>query len=310
MGFFDESKSGKFTPQKYSKADHKVLPKRFQGIISDMPNEVYHSQDSISNSGLKEAGKGGEFYQAMKLNGSSESDAKLLGSLFHDKILMPESFLARHYATHPKYTGTGSVAKNKAFTVEAKEAGLEIVTPDMMTHVSNMREAVMQNPVAKKLVENSLHERSHFYTKTISDVEVLDEAGNVAEHEDVDLSVRFRPDIELPDYGVIADLKKVGQISKRELQKAIFEYGYYMQDPFYSDGYGHTVTEATEFYFIYVQDVAPYACIVRSLDEDSLALGQKHYENNMRKYAEYKRNNSWFSETETLGVPEWVLREF
>jgi exodeoxyribonuclease VIII len=95
------------------------------------------------------------------------------------------------------------------------------------------------------------------------------------------------------------------------------ELKYYIQSPFYLDGYNEASGEApkTEFIFFAVEKTAPYPVNVFQLDQPAIARGRSEYTALLNLYLKCRKENNWptiqpggvySTEVKTIGLPRWM----
>ena len=86
--------------------------------------------------------------------------------------------------------------------------------------------------------------------------------------------------------------------------KTIARYLYHLQAAHYLE-----VTKASEFYFVFVEKVYPFAVGVYSLDDDTIAEGRALRSLALKQISQCHTDNYWrgYSESvETLSLPNWA----
>ena len=83
------------------------------GVFKDMPNAEYHSSPAISKSGLDALEKSPSHLWYYQQQGSRGSDAKSLGTIFHDVVLMGLEFASTIYLVEPEFNKRSDNGKRK-----------------------------------------------------------------------------------------------------------------------------------------------------------------------------------------------------
>lgn len=130
---------------------------------------------------------------------------------------------------------------------------------------------------------------------------------------------RARPDWvkELPGLTLCTDYKSTKDASPNSVSKAIAEYGYHQQDPFYLDGIQAVLQpEQARFVFVFQSKTAPYLITVRELCESDRQIGRAKNERALRIYADCERTGIWpdwtgpVTDIPTISLPPWAaIRE-
>jgi exodeoxyribonuclease VIII len=132
-----------------------------------------------------------------------------------------------------------------------------------------------------------------------------------AEDPETGVLVRARADF-MSDSGWLVDLKKCQDASDEGCRKAIENYGYWQQDPFYLDTFALAGGEAPRgFVFVFVEEEFPHAVNVKYICEDDRDRGRRTYRRNLRLYAQCVERNEWPSygtQATELEMSIWARR--
>lgn len=79
----------------------------------------------------------------------------------------------------------------------------------------------------------------------------------------------------LKDAPAVVDLKTCQSAAPEEIARSVARYGYYMQDPYYREGVEQVTGAYPDFFFVFVQTVAPYLVTVARLKDDAVELGRQ-----------------------------------
>jgi hypothetical protein len=94
-----------------------------------------------------------------------------------------------------------------------------------------------------------------------------------------------------PDYfnqNALIDLKTCRDASVEEFTRACFSMGYFIQAAFYLDVFNAVnKTKLEEFYFVAVENTAPYAVNIFKMGETEIAFGREQYKKVLKQYAEF-----------------------
>lgn len=179
---------------------------------------------------------------------------------------------------------------------------METLAPEAWDQLMGMRNAVMDHPVASRLISApGRAELSVYWNDPIS--------GELC---------RVRPDY-LRDDGIVVDVKTCEDASPEGFAKSIASWRYDVQDPFYLDGINlmrhqanrTDIAEAKAFVFLAVEKKAPYAVGVYVLDEESREFGRAQYRKDLDAYAACQKSGAWpgYGERiQTISLPAWKLR--
>lgn len=258
--------------------------------VSNMPADIYHAHDSVSNSGLKLVNRSPAHFKYPKERESTRS--MVVGSALHMACLEPDLF----YKT---YTLLRKADDRRA--PEYKEAvklnGEEFV---LVASECERVEGIM----------NSLHSNAKIkqYLNMTGWCEL---SGFVADPE-TGIVCRHRFD-KLTKSGIAIDLKTTTDARSDAFSRSIMSFGYHVQDAFYSDQY-HWVTgdHLEDFIFIAIESESPYASKIYRIDPESLEVGESAYREALNKYAYCKQMNEWPAyddEIEEISIPYWAMKQ-
>lgn len=270
-------------------------------------NEFYHSQPSISASGLKLMKKSPAHYNESKINPISQTDAMYFGELYHTFILENDRFYKEYTVINESKRpdqkhGMGAIA-NKVWL----ESFQNPVTASTHEQLKAMREVLFRHPYAKALLTGGEFEHS-YYCK-------LDIGANIP------VEVRFRPDHVRHDKRIIVDLKTAADASDDGFKKASANFDYQIQAALYSDLMELAMEETLgyDFFFVAQEKTPPYAFNIFESSPQFLSVGRYEYELLLMLYAYCEETGNWpgyqvfcqnrFGVNE-LSLPNWAIKEF
>jgi len=257
--------------------------------VTDMPADVYHAHDSISNTGLKLMMRSPAHYRYQERKESTR--AMVLGSALHMACLEPDIF----YDTYTLLRSSENRMSSEYKTAK-KEYGEEfvLVKPEI-DKIEGM---------AKSLSASAITECIDNYNcdKELSGFAIDPETGLMCRH-------RFDAIID----GIAIDLKTTTDARQPAFSKKILDFGYHIQAAFYADQYRWLMNEDIEkFIFAAIETSAPYAVKIYEIDQESMEAGRKKYRQALDDYDECKKYNTWPSydqEIEAIGIPQWALEK-
>ena len=258
--------------------------------VTDMPADVYHSHDSISNTGLKLMMRSPAHYKYSDVKDKS-TRFKVTGSALHMACLEPDIF----YDTYTLLRSSENRMSSEYKTAK-KEYGEEfvLVKPEI-EKIEGM---------AKSLSKSKIYECIDNYNcdKELSGFAIDPETGLMCRH-------RFDAIID----GIAIDLKTTTDARPHAFSKKILDFGYHIQAAFYAEQYKWiTGDDIEKFIFAAIETSAPYAVKIYELDQESIEAGRKKYRQALNEYAQCKASNTWPSydqEIETIGIPQWALEK-
>ncbi len=223
-------------------------------------NDVYHSSDSISASGLKTIYSQSVYYF---LNQKPfESDAMKFGTAVHTLLYEGREEFKKQYYVMPKLD-LRLKANKEAKKVYLKDAGDKIlIDQEQSQNLFNILAHFEDNKIAMHY-GNGIVEQSHY----------LDFEG---------IPVRVRPDCHSDSW--ISDIKTSKDISIRAFRSEINFRNYDLQAAFYCDCLGYN---PFSFRFIAIRNVHPFDVAVYALNEDQIERGRFKYKHALRQWKHY-----------------------
>lgn len=259
------------------------------GIIDGLSNEAYHSGPGISKSGLWtiHSKTPAHFIGAER----KDSSAKTFGTAAHLALLEPD-LLEKTYGCLPE-GHNGTTKEGKAATQSVRDAGLIPMKNDEYQGVLKIRDKLHANPMVQKIITGAKYEQSAYWID-----------------EETYALCRCRPDIYNPNLRLMADLKTCRDASEWGFARAIEDYGYHVQDAFYSDGWEAAGGGGVDaFIFIAIESEAPYLFQIYELDMADKDQGRDIYHAALRRYADCRKTGYWpgyGSGVQTITRPKWA----
>jgi exodeoxyribonuclease VIII len=244
------------------------------GVYSGVPNEEYHASEGISCSNIKDLDKSIEHFEHREAFDSKQTDAMLVGSALHDRVLLPDTYY-KQYVVSPVKTKT-SKAHN---TFKKDNPDKDILMPYQENNIESMYRALYKNPTIRGILESDT---------------ILREVSVWGKDTTTGLLLKVRPDIIVG--GICYDIKTTsGDVSPRGFISNVFKYKYQVQVPFYLDVLSLNGMSIHEFKFLVVGSVPPYSTAIYDLNEDLIEEGRDIYRRALNRYSDY-----------LLGVDTWA----
>lgn len=256
-----------------------------------MTNKIYHEHKAKGSTYIKKAAEK-SILHAENQNFKT-TPAMTLGSAFHVMNLEPELFSSQFvFEEINKRTNVG-----KARVLELSDMGVTILSAEEFEKVQGMTASLNRHPLAKEMFKGGVSEMSHF-----------------AELDGV--PAKCRTDYEKG--GKIIDLKSCIDASPEGFASAVAKYGYHIQVAYYVDVYNAANSAKLtyeDFFFVCVENTAPYAVAVYTLDKDSYETGQKLYKKVLKEYKNYLSQTNpleanleagYYAGILSLSLPLWV----
>jgi hypothetical protein len=239
-------------------------------IVRDLPEDQYHADETtLSASGAK---------VLLGKRPPVISDAMRFGTLFHVAVLEPERLDKAYVALDPEVVGVnkdGSPSGNptatnawKAALAKAEEDGRRVISPDDLSTVKAMRDAVYAHPTARALIDQATDTELSCY----------------ADHP---TGARVRARFDLAGRSVV-DLKSTITADPDEFGRKAYNLGYHISAANYLDIAEACGLNPRAFYFINCERVptpgGAYRVSVTELIPDAIDLGREQMAEACRRW--------------------------
>lgn len=263
------------------------------GLMRDLPAEVYHAHEALSNGGAKKILRSPQHYRLMRTTANEQTAAMQLGTCCHTGILEPDRF-ASTVVQAPELNRRTNVGKADYEAFCAAHAGKIILSADDMKRAQACISAVRAHPAAMKLLTRAEVELSLFWRDG---------------RYDVPCKARW----DARNHGGVIDVKTCADASPEGFSRAIGSFLYNLQAAFYFSGGEHVLGETPTFFcFIAVETEPPFSVACYELDTPSILAGMNLADEALRRYAEALQTGQWRGYPETIqriNAPRWMLRD-
>ena len=168
--------------------------------------------------------------------------------------------------------------------------------------IQGMRESIMRNPYARKLLNGNVEQSMYF----------VDDMTNT--------QCKVRPDIwrKVGDRIVITDLKSTKSAIPVHFASDVVKYHYDLQSYMYCNGVSKVMgvpIENVDFVFIAVEKKPPYLVNVMQADKYVLQKGEADFREYIGTYADCMRTGNWFGlngehdQINNLTLPSYLLKD-
>lgn len=275
-------------------------------IITDLPNEEYHSLPAISSSGLKLMKRSPAHYYAQYLDPNREPNdptpAMKLGTAWHAAIFEPGLF-ERDYAKIPDGLDRRT-KEGKALYAEMIDSGREPLSGPDHQRVLTMAEAARNHPAMRVIFDlpGGAAEMSMF-----------------AADPNTGAQCKIRPDYAVGpcsmfQNGLIVDGKSTEDGSKDAFPRTAWNLDYFLQAAFYVDVYQMVMgTERPPVFAWLVQEKSrPYETAIYSAGDDLIEYGRRQYRPMVDLWAQCMERSEWPGYpqiVQALALPAWAEKQ-
>jgi hypothetical protein len=193
---------------------------------------------------------------------------KLIGNVFHTLILESHEFDRRYYIEE-KVDRRTTAGKERAEQLAIENKDKSMLSQINYDKIRRMYDSFMSHEIAKEFLNKARMEKSVYW-------------------KDVNTNVlcKARPDIWHTN--MICDIKTTKDASLSAFQRSLATYGYHIQAAMIQDGIQHVQHHRiTDYIFIAIESVEPYAIGIYILDKDSIERGMLEYKQILVDYKEY-----------------------
>lgn len=236
-------------------------------------------RDYISFSALKAFDKSPNHYLQYIAGDAPKTDAMAFGSAFHCFVLEPDEFDSR-YIVLPKMDRR--TKEGKAAFESFSASGRELISEGDFQAMLRMRDSIMSNPAAVELLEGCIYEEPVYryfegtYIKGVVDA--------------------WRKG------AFILDLKTCADASPDAFARAAHLSMYHEQAALYQ-----TACVESRFYWIAIENVAPYNCAVYIQSERAYEIAYKRAKAIVQRFVEWDgKPAAYFNGCGTLDLPRWA----
>ncbi len=257
----------------------------------------YFDFDAASASMLKELDRTPFHYWAKHVDKSTpdeDTTALRKGSALHCLTLEPDTFAGRY----PIFSGDARTneakAEKKSLEAMAHLAGGYVLRDGEIADVAGMSSAIRADPRSARLLESLSHPEYP--------IAWVDEESGIA--------CKCRLDGLVCAGSVVLELKSIADASDERVSREIFNRGYFLAAAHYDAGVAaHFGKKPEAFAFIFVENSAPYAVNVKTLDASAMLRGREKRRELLALLNECRKSGRWPSYGETIepiGLPSWA----
>jgi len=267
------------------------MKKKFADGIHDISNQQYHDAEGYSRSSLMMIGTSPYHFWYHHLSGlaekEDETDAMILGSLFHTLLLEPHLF-NDEYAVLPPINKKTNKGKQEYAEFIASAGMKTVITEEQYQTAFAMCEALKTHNIVLDLVLDAEYEKSIFWTD-----------------RETGLQFKARPDIWHAH--MVVDLKSTQSAEYKYFQNSAVRGGYFLQAGMMHEACNAVNRPFEKFVFLAAEKKPPYAPAIYTLDDWSIEFGIEQFNNLKRKLVMCIEKNEWPSyPIQELRIPVWA----
>lgn len=264
-------------------------------VVYGLSDADYHAIDAASASRLNAMARSPAHCRA-RIDEPLDTEALLLGSATHCRILQPDDF-ERRFTLGPQVdlrTKEGKETWARA-EISAQKLGKRLLRLKDPNQIQEMALAVAAHPAGGALIRaTEAIEVSVFWTD--------DRTG---------CRCKMRMDAWCPGLGggTIVDLKTTTDAGPEEFGRAAFSLGYWRQAAMYFRGAKAAGLEVRNFVLLAVEKQSPYAVACYRMTDELLEAGSLSIDLLLDQYATCVRDGVWpgySEEIEDLRLPGWL----
>lgn len=273
------------------------------GIVIETNAEYHGYREAISKSRLANMSVCPAYFKWCEDNQTEPSEDMVLGSAFHKIVLEPETF-DKEFMIMPHFdrrTKEGRLGYENLMNKVQGEC-ITLITKEQYDTICGMRDSIMSNPYAKKLINGNI-EQSMYFTDELTKVEC-----------------KCRPDVwrKVADRVVITDLKSAKSVMPNEFMRDCVKYHYDLQTAMYRDGASKVLgvpKDNIDFVFIAVEKKPPYLLNIMQADTYVIQKGEADFREYIGTYAECKADGVFYGLNgkngiiNNLSLPSYLIKE-
>ncbi|OZC50548.1 hypothetical protein CH289_16105 [Rhodococcus sp. RS1C4] len=183
----------------------------------------------------------------------------------------------------------------KAQVADVRAAGKLPLKPSDYDDVHAMAKAIKGHPIAAALFADGTPELSLYH-----------------QDPETGVSLRTRPDwmTTLGGRTFIVDYKTSTSAAPEHFSKSVDDYGYHVQDAWYTDAVrALDISDDPQFVFVVQSKSAPYLVNVFELDEEAKQIGRDLVRRGVRTYAQCQQSGEWPAhpiDIHRISLPRWA----
>lgn len=271
-----------------------------EGIVVETNKEYHEDMTAISKSRLAKMSVCPQYFKWCEDNPQEPTEDLTFGRAFHKLVLEPNDFYDE-FAILPSIDRRTKAGKEAYSAFIEENADKDVITQEQFEQATAMKQAVMQNEYAVKLLKGEV-ETSLYFQDDLTGVRC-----------------KARPDVRKTlNNGniVITDLKSTQSAVAENFMRDIVKYGYDLQAYMYCLAVSKALKiemYRISFCFIAVEKKAPHLSAVYEVNSDILARGEQMFRKYIGEYKYCTDNNNWYGyngfsgQPMSIGLPKYLI---
>jgi hypothetical protein len=261
--------------------------------MEKLTDKEYFALPRFSHSAMKNFEQSPLHYLHDKRTPTEPTEAMVLGSAFHCRILEPDEFWKR-YAVAPIVDRRTTIGKETWRMFCDANQGKNIITTEMLELIKRMEEAINKNPASREILDVITEtEKPLLWKQTETGVECKGKIDGIGE--------------------IILDLKTCMDARPEFFHKTVLN-DYKRQPAMYVEGAKANKLGSKDFYFIAIEKKPPFGISVHKVGRDFLDFGSQSVYKICQDFAYWQEMGSpevgyeWRAPLGyfTINVPYWL----
>lgn len=271
------------------------VPAPQPGVYCDVPIAQYLAWDAVTSRTLAQVMRSpahARAYQVPSVDTEREPSLPLIiGEAMHCALIEPDAFTHR-YVKGPPGNWSNKGPKDAKAALQAQYPDAVVLKPNKYDAVQAAVRTLLAHPTVAEIIADTVGR----------------EMSVVWDDTETGVCCKARPDILLPGWGAIADLKTTIDASPQGFARSVANFAYDLKAAFYLEfnkSYEHFVIIAAETF-------EPFACSVYHMEPATIEAARECNRRLLRIWAECAANDDWpgyRNDIMYIGVPDWRLSQ-
>ncbi len=269
------------------------------GIHKDLTYAEYDADPGVRATALKTFERS-DLHAFHARTHQKDSASLILGNAVHIYALERDDY-AELYQVAPKVDKRTKVGKAQWAEFEAESVGKILITDEDHFKIKGMGESLLAHPQARAILAES---------PGVNEVTAYWEAQPAPDLPMRRCKARIDRLCSWNGIPTVADLKSTKDASPEGFEREIRKWGYHVQGPWYLGGLQALAPAARQMVYIAVENFAPFAVGVYTMDDEYIALGSKIAQSRFERLVRAEESGVWEGyKSGTLYPPEWLVKQ-